>query len=54
MDRFIDWLDSSNLFAPLGHTWPWALITAVVAVGALAGIITIARRYEHAHGPQTD
>ena len=49
MDQFIYWLDNSNLFAPMGHAWPWAVVTAVVAVAALAGIVNVARRYG---GPQ--
>jgi hypothetical protein len=45
MDRFIDWLDTNNPFAVVGHTWPWAVITAAVAIAALVGIVAVARRY---------
>ena len=54
MDQLIYWLDNSNLFAPIGHAWPWAVVTAIVAVGALAGIVNIARRYGHPHHGLTD
>jgi hypothetical protein len=49
MDQLIYWLDNSNLFAPLGGTWPWAIVTVIVATSALAGIINIARRYGNPH-----
>jgi hypothetical protein len=45
MDQFIYWLDTSNLFGSLGPAWPWAVITALVATGTLAGIVAVARRY---------
>jgi hypothetical protein len=54
MDQFIYWLDNSNLFAPIGHTWPWAMVTAIVAVAALTGIVNIARRYGNPHTALTD
>ena len=54
MDQFIYWLDNSNLFAPIGQTWPWAIVTALVAVGALIGIVAIARRYGNPHGTFAD
>ena len=54
MDQFIYWLDNSNLFAPIGHTWPWGIVTATVAIGALVGIANIARHYGHPHDGMTD
>jgi len=53
MDQFIYWLDNSNLFAPLGATWPWAIVTAIVAVAALAGIVNVARHYGNPHDTLT-
>ena len=53
MDQFIYWLDNSNLFAPLGFVWPWAIMTAIAAVSALAGIVNIARRYGNPHNTLT-
>ena len=49
MDQIIYWLDNSNLFAPLGAAWPYAIITAIVAVAVLAGIVNVARRYGNPH-----
>jgi hypothetical protein len=54
MDQFIYWLDNNNLFAPLGAAWPWAIVTAIAAVAALAGIVNIARRYGEQHGTLAD
>ena len=45
MDHFIYWLDNSDVFAQAGHTWPWAIVTAIVAGAVLAGIVNVARRY---------
>ena len=53
MDQLIYWLDNSNLFAPIGHTWPWATVTAIFAVCTLAGIVTVARRYGNSHDTLT-
>ena len=53
MDQFIYWLDNSNLFAPSGATWPWAIVTAIVAAAALAGIVNVARRYGNLHDTLT-
>jgi hypothetical protein len=54
MDRVIDWLDTNNPFALFGHTWPWAVITAAIAFAALAGIVNLARRYDHPHDAWND
>jgi len=52
MDQIIYWLDNSNVFA-LGSTWPYAIVTAIVAVAALAGIVNVARRYGQPHDTLT-
>ncbi len=54
MDQLLYWLDGSNVFAAFGHTWPWAVITAAVAIAALIGIVNIARRYGGQYSAQTD
>ena len=54
MDQLLDWLDDSDVFASLGHTWPWAVITAALAIGALAGVVNLARHYGGQHNAQTD
>ncbi len=53
MDRLIYWFDSINMFSSLG-AWVWALITAVVAIGALVGIVHAARHYGNAHNALAD
>ena len=53
MDQLIYWLDNNNVFAPLGSTWPYAIVTAIVAVAALAGIANVARRYGNSHDTLT-
>jgi hypothetical protein len=54
MDRFNNWLDTSNIFAPLVGVWPWAVVTAAVAVGVLAGITAIARQYDDSRAALLD
>ncbi len=49
MDQFIYWLDNSDLFAPPGQSWPWAIVTAIVAGVVLVGIVNVARRYAGPH-----
>jgi hypothetical protein len=45
MDQFLDWLDANIALTLLKHVWPWALVTAALAIASLAGIIAVARRY---------
>jgi hypothetical protein len=48
MDRFLDWLDANFALMLLKHAWPWALVTAALAVTSVIGIFAVARRYSEA------
>ena len=48
MDQFLDWLDANIALMLLKHAWPWALVTASLAITSVIGIVAVARRYSDA------
>ena len=46
MDQWLYLVDQGPWLGVLRHAWPWATVTALLAVASAVGIVAIVRRYE--------